>query len=89
MGDLYFNANFAEIVGLEKAIIFAYVEANLDGKPFKAAQLADVFPFWSKSKIARFLKEMADEGLLAYSDYREYKGQSVNWYEEVKDDEEN
>lgn len=89
MGDLYFNANFAKIVGLEKAIICEYVENNLEGKPFKAAQLADVFPFWSKSKIARFLKEMADEGLLAYSDYREYKGQSVNWYEEVKDDEEN
>ena len=88
MGDLYFNANFAKIVGLEKAIICDYVENNLEGKPFKAAQLADVFPFWSKSKIARFLKEMADEGLLAYSDYREYKGQSVNWYEEVKDDEE-
>ena len=88
MGDLYFNANFAKIVGLEKAIICDYVENNLEGKPFKAAQLADVFPFWSKSKIARFLKEMADEGILAYSDYREYKGQSVNWYEEVKDDEE-
>ena len=72
MSDLYFNANFAEIVGLEKAIIYAYVEGNLEGKPFKAAQLADVFPFWSKSKIARFLKEMADEGILAYSDYREY-----------------
>ena len=88
MGDLYFNANFAKIVGLEKAIIYEYVEVNLEGKPFKASQLVDVFPFWSKSKIARFLKEMADEGLLAYSDYREYKGQSVNWYEEVKDDEE-
>ena len=88
MGDLYFNANFAKIVGLEKAIIYEYVEVNLEGKPFKAAQLVDVFPFWSKSKIARFLKEMADEGLLAYSDYREYKGQAVNWYEEVKDDEE-
>ena len=51
MGDLYFNANFAKIVGLEKAIIYEYVEDNLEGKPFKAAQLADVFPFWSKSKI--------------------------------------
>ena len=88
MNDLYFNANFAEIVGLEKAIIYEYVIDNLEGKPFKAAQLADVFPFWSKNKLARFLKEMADEGLLAYSDYREYKGQAVKWYEEVKDDEE-
>ena len=88
MGDLYFNANFAKIFGLEKAIIYEYVIDNLEGKPFKAAQLADVFPFSSKRKIARFLKEMADEGILAYSDYREYKGQSVSWYEEVKDDEE-
>lgn len=88
MGDLYFNANFAETVGLEKAIIYEYVVDNLGGKPFKTAHLAEVFPFWSKNKLARFLKEMADEGLLAYSDYREYKGQAVNWYEEVKDDEE-
>lgn len=88
MGDLYFNANFAKIVGLEKAIIYEYVVDNLEGKPFKAVQLVDVFPFWSKSKIVRFLKEMADEGIIAYSDYREYKGQTVNWYEEVKGDEE-
>lgn len=88
MGDIHFNADFAKTIGLEKAIIYEYVVDNLEGKPFKAAQLANVFPFWSKSKIVRFLKEMADEGILAYSDYREYKGQSVNWYEEVKDDEE-
>lgn len=85
---LYFDEHLAKGYGLEKSIIWCYVVNNLADRPFKVAHLTGIFPFWSKCKLARLLKEMADEHILDYSNYREYKGQAINWYEVNLEDEE-
>lgn len=81
-----FDEQWAKYFGVEKAIIYNYVY-DLD-KPFKASDLMDVFPFWSKQRIARLLGEMAREDcLIEFSSYKEYAGDNRKWYENLKEDE--